>query len=98
MSNKFEWDEAKARANLAHHGVAFDAAQSLDWTTAQIFSDERFDYGEDRFQVRGRIGDRLHVLVFTLREGRMRIISLRKANRRECRAYVAETGNQLRNT
>lgn len=95
---EFEWDEAKARANLDQHDVSFDDAHQFDWSRAQIFSDDRFDYGEDRAQARGCIDGRLHVLVFTLRNGRMRIISLGKANMRERRRYVAETGHQLGNT
>lgn len=91
----FEWDPEKHRRNIETRGIGFDAAERLDFTTAQVFGDDRVDYGEDRQIVRGMIDGRLHVVVFVLREGRIRIISLRKANRRERRAYAAETGRQI---
>lgn len=83
----FEWDEAKRGANLAKHGVDFADAEGLDWDTAVIIPDHRFDYGEDRFRVSGMIGDRLYMAVITPRPDRVRIISLRKANRKEIEAW-----------
>ncbi|SFE22556.1 BrnT family toxin [Roseivivax sediminis] len=91
----WEWDEAKNRHNIAARGIDFADARRIDWSTAQIFTDDRTDYGEDRFLARGTIDGRLHILVYTLRDDRLRVISLRKANRRERRAYVAETGRSL---
>ncbi|MDF0602530.1 BrnT family toxin [Psychromarinibacter sp. C21-152] len=98
MASNFEWDESKNRQNVELRGIDFSVAEGFDWSTAQLFADDRIDYGEDRVIARGTIGDRLHILVFVLRGSRMRIISLRKANRRERRAYVAETGRPLRDT
>ncbi len=95
MAERYEWDEEKSQQNFRKHGLSFDAADQFNWGSAQIFTDDRKDYGEDRFQARGLIDDRLHILVFTLRGEAMRIISLRKANLRERRAYVRETGRQL---
>lgn len=92
---EFEWDNKKSRQNLERRGLSFDAVAQFDWSNAQVFTDDRKDYGEDRFQARGLIGSRLHILVFTLRGDAIRIISLRKANLRERRAYVRETGRQL---
>jgi uncharacterized DUF497 family protein len=83
----FEWDEAKAAANLALHGVAFDAARDLDWSSSVVLADDRRDYGEDRFIALGLIAARVHVCVYTVRAGHIRIISLRKANRRETMFY-----------
>ncbi|WP_392663431.1 BrnT family toxin [Amaricoccus sp. B4] len=76
---KYIWDEAKRAANFANHG--------FDWTGAAIVEDTRHDYGERRQIALGVIGDRLHVCVFTDRGTSRRIISLRKANRREVRAF-----------
>ena len=45
------------------------------------------DYGEDRSIAFGTIGGRLHILIFAPRDGRVRIVSLRKANPREERSY-----------
>ena len=79
----WNWDEDKRQTNLAKHGVDFAAVAGFDWATVTIEPDTRFDYGEERFEVRGMIALRLHIMVFTPRAGRFRIISLRKANSRE---------------
>jgi uncharacterized DUF497 family protein len=83
----FDWDEAKRAANLVRHGVDFAAVVRFDWDNAQLTADARRDYGELRYIAVGRIGPRLHVLVFTPRAELIRIISLRKANAREVRRY-----------
>ena len=95
MSGEFEWDESKRRANLSERGIDFADALRLDWTTTRIAPDHRFDYGEVRFIAHGLIDGRLHVLVYTLREGRRRVISLRKANLREQRKYAVDTGRPV---
>jgi uncharacterized DUF497 family protein len=81
------WDEAKRAANLAKHGVDFAAAECFDWETARVSADLRRAYGEPRMVALGKIGSRLHVMVFTRRAGKVRIISLRKANNREMWRY-----------
>lgn len=85
----WDWDEAKRQTNRDKHGIDFAALAQLDWTTAQIEPDNRRDYGEDRFIAVGYIKDRLHKLIFTRRNGRMRVISFRKANRREQRKWAS---------
>ena len=79
----WDWDEDKRQTNLAKHGVDFANVAGFDWATATIEPDTRFDYGEMRFEATGKIGLRLHVIVFTPRNSQFRIISLRKANSRE---------------
>lgn len=59
--------------------------------TAIMRRDARYEYGEARIVAIGLIGDRVHVLVFTMRGETVRVISLRKANRREVFKYVVET-------
>lgn len=86
----YEWDEAKAVGNEALHKVSFDAVAGFDWDTADILEDSRKDYGEERFIAYGLIEDRLHCLVFTIRTPRVRVISLRRANKREVRDYGQE--------
>lgn len=81
------WDEAKRAANLAKHGVDFVVLGDFDWSAANIFEDRRRPYGEARFVAHGVIGGRLHAVVFTPRDDLLRIVSLRKANSREIRAY-----------
>lgn len=84
---RFEWDEGKRVANLAKHGVDFPAAEQFAFEDAIVEPDDRRDYGEAREIAIGRIGDRLHVLVYTRRGEAIRIIGLRKANAREVKRY-----------
>ena len=87
-----EWDEAKRLANLAKHGVDFAAIDDFDWTGAQTQPDTRHDYGEPRWLAYGLIGDRVHVVIFIMRDERRRLISLRKANRREVLRWARNAG------
>jgi uncharacterized protein len=87
MRGLYTYDSAKAAANLAKHKVSFAEAERFDWGTALVAEDDRFDYGERRFIAIGLIDARAHVMVFTRRGTRVRLISLRKANRREVRRY-----------
>ena len=84
---EFEWDEAKEVANRAKHDVGFDVVSQCDWSDYRKFADQRRDYGENREVAYVFLGSRLYVCVFVLREDRFRIISFRKANRREERRY-----------
>jgi uncharacterized protein len=79
----WDWDEAKRQANRARHGVDFTHIDGFDWATAVTREDTRSDYGERRFISTGVIDGRLPVCVWTVRAGRTRLISLRKANTRE---------------
>jgi uncharacterized DUF497 family protein len=81
----YEWDETKREKNLANHGVDFALIETLDWEQAVIEKDERRDFAEDRYRALGCIGGRLHAAVFAIRLGNIRVISLRKANKREVR-------------
>ncbi len=85
----FEWDDDKREANKAKHGVDFHAVEEFDWDSAVVRRDDRFEYGEARFVALGVIGPRLHVLAFTRRASAIRVIGLRRANKREERAYHA---------
>ena len=84
-------DPDKEDRNLAERGLSMDLAEHLDWATALIWEDTRNDYGERRYCVLGFIADRLHSVVFTPREGKPRVISLRKANKREVKRYEKAT-------
>jgi len=87
---EYEWDEAKAVANRHKHGVGFDAIREFDWTSALVVADDRADYGEARWLALGLIGERLYSLAFTIRRGRIRVISLRMASRKERTLYEEE--------
>ena len=62
----------------------------MDLDTAVSVEDTRKDYGERRLRVLGRIESQLHAAVITARGDTVRVISLRRANRREERAYAKE--------
>ncbi len=89
---EFEWDEAKAKANLKKHKVSF-------LTGAAIFSnrrleriDDREDYGELRWIALGRVDNEVYRVVFTWRgENRIRLISAQKASKDEREIYHRET-------
>lgn len=84
----FEWDEAKSEVCFRERGFDFAyAAQAFLDPDRMIQADTRYSYGEDRFRLIGKIDGRLFVVVYTLRQGVMRIISARKANLREHRHY-----------
>lgn len=85
----WDWDEAKRQHNLRKHGIDFAEAAAFDWLTAHIEPDNRQDYGEERLGAFGHLHGRLYVLTFTRRDGRVRIISLRKANKREQRKWAS---------
>lgn len=86
---RYEWDDRKEAENVAKHGIDFTAARAFDWSLAIVSPDERVAYGEKRLIARGPLDGRLYVLVFTRRDDVTRIISFRKANRREQATYAA---------
>jgi len=85
---EIEFDPAKDEANIRKHGMSLSLAKDLEIDTAHVMTDTRKDYGENRFIAVGPIGGRLCVLAFTLRGGKVRAISLRRANPRERRRYA----------
>jgi uncharacterized DUF497 family protein len=89
---RFEWDEAKNRANLAKHGLSFEDASRVFSGRCVTFEDDRFDYGEARLITLGLLAGRLVVISHTPRDEGTRIISMRKANRREQEIYRKRLG------
>ena len=87
-SQIFEWDAEKSDACVRLRGFDFAYAASAFADLHRIVrQDNRDDYGEDRYQLIGRIEGRLFVLAYTPRNDAIRIISARKANPREVRRY-----------
>lgn len=84
---QIEFDPAKDEANREKHGLSLALAELFDLEAALLAVDERHDYNEEQFVALGPLGDRLHVMVFTVRDESIRVISLRKANRREVKKY-----------
>jgi len=92
LAMDFEWDEAKSEACFRDRG--FDFAYALRAFLDRdrlVQQDVRRSYGEDRYQVTGKIEGRLFVLVYTPRQGAIRIVSARKANQREVKQYENRT-------
>ncbi|MBV9859621.1 MAG: BrnT family toxin [Alphaproteobacteria bacterium] len=86
----FEWDPNKDRENFAKHHVSFAAAASI-WDGAVLErTDNRRDYGETRLVAFGETSGVVLSVVYTWRAGARRLISARKADRRERRAYEDE--------
>lgn len=84
---RIEYDAAKSRRNARRRGLHFaDATELLSGPHVRRH-DTRRDYGEQRVIAYGLIRGRMHVCVYTLRGDAHRIISPRKANRREVDAY-----------
>lgn len=83
----FDFDPRKDIENIEKHGLSLQLASQFDWEHAFFRPDHRKDYGELRMIGLGYIGQRLCVMVFVVRAGTYRIISLRKANTRERRGY-----------
>ncbi len=81
---KFEWDSKKNEINIRERGVDFADAKEMFEQELFIAPDSRKNYGENRYIGVGYIQNRLMVVVFTKRRlNTIRIISLRKANKRE---------------
>lgn len=87
---KFEWDSVKAEINLRKHGISFEEAQSVfyDEYARQFFDNEHSD-DEDRFILLGMssVGNLLIVCHCERHEHTIRIISARKATRKESQHY-----------
>jgi uncharacterized protein len=85
---EFEWDMAKS--DLCQISRNFDFAYVISIfvdPNLLIEKDQRWDYGEERFRLMGMLEGRVFVVVCTKRPTAMRIISARRANRREVKRY-----------
>ena len=88
MQSEFEWDESKAAENYLKHGITFaDSTPVFADPFAIDREDHRLDYGEERFNITGMAGNRLLVITYTIRAGRVRIIAARGAEPNERRSY-----------
>lgn len=86
---RIEFDSAKDAANRAKHGVSLALAGDLDWEAALVWIDDRFEYDDLRMiGLAPKTGMILYYVAFVDRGNARRIISLRRANRREVKHYV----------
>jgi uncharacterized protein len=87
---KIEFDPTKSAKNASQRGLPFELTAELDWDAAHTIEDQRQSYGETRYLAYAPMQGRLHVVCFCIRGGAFRIISFRKANRREEKFYAEE--------
>lgn len=91
VNDNFEWDDAKALANKAKHGVAFEsAALAFRDVFGLGLLDDREDYGEERWIRLGTANGVLLYVSYTERADRKRIISAREAERVEQDFYYQQ--------
>ena len=88
---RFEFDSAKDAASQSKHGVELIRATELDWESALVWGDDRFNYGESRMIALAESDGVVYCVAFVDRADARRIISLRRANRREVRHYGEHT-------
>jgi len=90
MTVRFEWDSAKARANIAKHAVGFDEARRVFGDPHVIVRQDRVVEGEERLHAIGYVS-RVLLVVHTVREDGLgaiiRIVSARKATPAERKLY-----------
>lgn len=85
---KIEFDPNKNEKNIDEREISFELAVDFEIDTALIKVDSRHEYQEIRFNALGLIGNRVFHLTYTLRGDIFRVISLRKANKREVKEYA----------
>jgi len=85
---QIEFDAAKDKANTTLHGVSLALAAELDWDAALVWIDDRFDYDELRMIALAPGHEILYYAAFVDRGDLRRVISLRRATRREVKHYV----------
>ena len=82
-----EFDSVKSQRNAVERNLSFERANEVDLEAALISRDESQNYGEDRYVALCHLDQRLHVLCFTETIRGIRVISFRKANKREVLHY-----------
>jgi len=92
---KIDYDPNKNAKNIEIRGLSFDEVINFEFETAIRWQDTRQDYGEARYCALGNIEGRVYSLVYTRIDGGIRVISFRKANSREVKAYELQTKSLL---
>lgn len=83
----FQWDEQKNVTNVAKHGVSFLQAAQIFRGRILRRRDDRRDYGEGRFVALGTFDGTILRVVYSERDGDIRIISAWRAGRHDREAY-----------
>ena len=82
----FEYDQNISVANEAKHGINFEQAQEI-WNDPGAIKIKESIQSEKRDLAKGKIGDKFWTVVWTLRGQNIRIISVRRARRKEIKSY-----------
>ena len=85
---RIKFDPSKDATNQVKHGVSLALADELDWDAALVWVDERFEYAEIRMIALAPKTGTLYYVAFVDRGEARRVVSLRRANRREVKHYV----------
>jgi len=83
----FEWDENKNLTNIEKHGIDFNDAKIIFSNPLIVKEDKRDEYNETRWIAIGLLRAFVVIVVYTNRETKIRIISIRLANKREREVY-----------
>lgn len=83
----FEYDENKSRANLAKHAIDFVEAQRIWQDSKRLEVRLITERNETRYQIIARIDDLIWTAIFTYRDEAIRIISVRRARKKEVMLY-----------
>lgn len=91
MGVEFEWDTVKAATNLADHRVSFEQAREAWFDPFAVeWIDRREQYGEERSSLLGMYEGTVLYVAYTEREGAIRIISARRADKHEQDHYYRQ--------
>ena len=86
-AHKLTFDRAKSDVNEQKHGLRLEDFKGFDAGTLLTLKDERKDYGEFRYRSFGRINGLAHMIAFTIRNEELRLISFRRAHKKEMQRY-----------
>jgi uncharacterized protein len=82
----YDWDEAKRLDNLEKHGYDFRDVRRI-YEHPSVITQELKHPGEKRYKDLAEWSGKVLALIYTMREGKIRVISLRPAHRKERREY-----------
>ncbi|MDI7258591.1 MAG: BrnT family toxin [Thermodesulfobacteriota bacterium] len=87
---KYEWDEGKSKINQDKHGIDFETANNLwlDEDRVEIYAPYPI---EDRSIIIAKYHHKLWAAIYTIRDDTIRIISVRRARKREVNLYEKES-------
>jgi len=89
------FDPVKNAHNIESRGLSFERVRDFEFEMALFTPDLRRDYGEARIRALGWLDKRMHALVFVETQLGIRVVSFRKANKREVKIYETQTKSRV---